>query len=132
MTTDAVNDPRGESPRALSGAERNEIEAIRRRFENDAPQAFTDSDATRFERITGTLGLPVFPASRERLLDIARANGAAESVLVAIKSLPEGSVYETYDQLLLALGVGTAGRIDVPGAPARDPEGGATSLPDHI
>jgi Protein of unknown function (DUF2795) len=132
VTTDAVNDPRGESPKAFSDAERDEIEAIRRRFENDAPQAFTDSDANRFERITRTLGVPAFPASREQLLDIARANGAADSVLVALKSLPEGSRYETYDQLLLALGIGTAGRIDVPGVPARDPEGGAPSLPDRV
>ena len=132
MTTDAVNDPRGESPKVLSDAERDEIEALRRRFENDAPQAFTDTDADRFERITGTLGVPAFPASREQLLEVARANGAAESVLVALKSLPDGAVYESYDQLLLALGVGMAGRIDVPGAPERDPEGGATSLPDHL
>jgi hypothetical protein len=52
-------------------------------------------------------------------------------VLVAVKSLPEGATYSSYDELLLALGVGTAGRIDVPGAPARDPEGGAPSLPDR-
>ena len=132
VTTDAVNDPRGESPRALSDAERDEIEAMRRRFEQDAPQAFTDSDANRFERITGTLGVPAFPASREQLLDVARVNGAADSVMVALRSLPDGAVYETYDQLLLALGVGMAGRIDVPGAPPRDPEGGATALPDRV
>ena len=52
--------------------------------------------------------------------------------MVVLRSLPEGAVYETYDQLLLALGIGMAGRIDVPGAPARDPEGGATSLPDRV
>ena len=131
VTTDAVNDPRRESPRVLSDSERDEIEALRRRFENDAPQAFTDSDANRFERITGTLAVPAFPATREQLLDIARVNGGADSVMVALRSLPEGSVYETYDQLLLALGIGTAGRIDVPGAPDRDPEGGATSLPER-
>ena len=131
VTTDAVNDPRRESPRVLSDTQRDEIEALRRRFENDAPQAFTDSDANRFERITGTLAVPAFPATREQLLDIARANGGADSVMVALRSLPDGSVYETYDQLLLALGIGTAGRIDVPGTPDRDPEGGATSLPDH-
>lgn len=28
---------------------------------------------------------------------------------------------------MLALGIGTAGRIDVPGAPPRDPDGGAPS-----
>jgi Protein of unknown function (DUF2795) len=132
VTTDAVNDPRGESPKVLSDAERDEIEAIRRRFENDAPQAFTDSDANRFDRITGALGVPAFPASREQLLEVARLNGAADSVMVALRSLPEDSVYATYDELLLALGVGMAGRIDVPGAPPRDPEGGATSLPDHV
>ena len=119
VTTDAVNDPRRESPRALSDSQRDEIEALRRRFENDAPQAFTDSDANRFERITGTLAVPAFPATREQLLDIARVNGGADSVMVALRSLPEGSVYETYDQLLLALGIGTAGRIDVPGTPDR-------------
>jgi Protein of unknown function (DUF2795) len=132
VTTDAVNDPGRESPKVLTDAERDEIEALRRRSENDAPQAFTDSDANRFDRITGTLGVPAFPATREALVDLARANDAADSVLVALKSLPEGSVYETYAHLLLALGIGTAGRIDVPGAPARDPEGGATSLPDRL
>src|SRR5918911_2539893 len=89
VTTDAVNEPRGESPKVLSDAERDEIEAMRRRFEGDAPQAFTDSDANRFERITGSLGVPAFPASREQLLEVARVNGAAESVLVALRSLPD-------------------------------------------
>jgi hypothetical protein len=131
VTTDAVNDPRRESPKVLDDAQRDEIEALRRRLENDAPQAFTDSDAHRFDRITGSLGVPAFPATRDQLLDVARVAGAADSVMVALRSLPEGSTYETYEQLLLALGVGTAGRIDVPGAPPRDPEGGATSLPDR-
>jgi Protein of unknown function (DUF2795) len=131
MTTDAVNDPGREHPRQFDDAERNEIEALRRRFEADSPQAFTDDDRSRFVRITGALGVPTFPAAREELIDIARAGGAAESVLVALRSLPEGATYSSYDELLLALGVGTAGRIDVPGAPERDPEGGATSLPDR-
>ena len=132
MTTDPTNDPRAEHPREFDDAERDEIEAMRRRFEQDAPQAFTDDDRSRFVRITGSLGVPDFPATREELVDIARAGGAADSVMVALKSLPEGSTYETYDQLLLALGIGMAGRIDVPGAPERDPGGGATSLPDRV
>ena len=132
MTTDHVNDPGRENAREFDDAERDEIEAIRRRFEQDAPQAFTDDDRSRFNNITGALGVPAFPATLEELLAIARAGGAPDSVMVAMRSLPEGSVYETYDQLLLALGVGSAGRIDVPGAPARDPEGGATSLPDRV
>jgi hypothetical protein len=132
MTTDAVNDPDREHPRQFDDAERDEIEALRRRFEADSPQAFTDDDRSRFVRITGALGVPTFPVTREELVDIARAGAAAESVLVAVKSLPEGSTYDSYDQLLLALGIGTAGRIDVPGAPARDPEGGAPSLPDRV
>jgi Protein of unknown function (DUF2795) len=127
-----VNDPGREQPRQFDDAERDEIEAMRRRFERDAPQAFTDDDRSRFERITGALGVPSFPATREQLLDVARAGGAADSVMVALRSLPEGATYETYDQLLLALGIGMAGRIDVPGAPPRDPEGGATSLPDRV
>ena len=132
MTTDAVNDPGREQPRQFDDAERDEIEALRRRFEADSPQAFTDDDRSRFVRITGALGVPSFPATREELVDIARAGGAAEAVLVAVKSLPEGATYSSYDELLLALGIGTAGRIDVPGAPERDPEGGATSLPDRV
>jgi hypothetical protein len=131
MTTDAVNDPGREHPRQLDDAERDEIEALRRRFEADSPQAFTDDDRSRFVRITGALGVPSFPATREQLVDIARTGGAAESVLVAVKSLSEGATYSSYDELLLALGIGTAGRIDVTGAPARDPEGGAPSLPDR-
>ena len=129
MTVDASNDPRGDHPLEFTDRQRDEVEALRRRFEQDAPQAFTDSDASRFERITGTLGVPDFPITREALLDIVRANHGADSVLVAVKSLPEGARFESYDQLLLALGIGTAGRIDVPGVPARDPEGGAPSLP---
>jgi Protein of unknown function (DUF2795) len=132
MTTDAVNDPGREHPRQFDDDERDEIEALRRRFEADSPQAFTDDDRSRFVRITGALGVPRFPATREELVDLARAGGAAESVLVAVKSLPEGATYSSYDQLLLALGIGTAGRIDVPGAPERDPAGGATSLPDRL
>jgi len=132
MSTDAVNDPGREHPRQFDDAVRDEIEALRRRFEADSPQAFTDDDRSRFVRITGALGLPAFPATRGELLDVARAGGAAESVTVALRSLPEGASYSTYDELLLALGIGMAGRIDVPGAPERDPEGGATSLPDRV
>jgi hypothetical protein len=132
MTTDAVNDPGREQPRQFDDAERDEIEALRRRFEADSPQAFTDDDRSRFVRITGALGVPSFPATRAELIAIARAGGAAEAVLVALKSLPEGATYSSYDELLLALGIGTAGRVDVPGAPERDPEGGATSLPDRV
>jgi hypothetical protein len=132
VTTDHVNDPGRENARQFDDAERDEIKAIRRRFEQDAPQAFTDDDRSRFNNITGALGVPAFPATREQLLDVARAGGAPDSVMVVLRSLPEGAVYETYDQLLLALGIGMAGRIDVPGAPKRDPEGGATSLPDRV
>jgi hypothetical protein len=107
----------------------DEILALRRRYEETAPQGFTDEDAYRFERITGALGTPSFPATREELLDIARAGGAPDAVMVSLRSLGEGTRFASYDELLLALGIGTAGRIDVPGAPARDPEGGAPSLP---
>jgi Protein of unknown function (DUF2795) len=131
VTTDAVNDPGREHPRQFDDAERDEIAALRRRFEADSPQAFTDDDRSRFVRITGALGVPAFPATRDELVGVARAGGAAESVMVALRSLPEDATYSSYDELLLALGVGTAGRIDVPGAPARDPEGGAPSLPDR-
>jgi hypothetical protein len=108
---------------------RDEIMALRKRYEQNAPQGFTDEDAYRFERITGALGAPSFPASREELLDIARANGAPDAVMVSLRSVREFTRFESYDELLLALGVGTAGRIDVPGSPPLDPEGGAPSLP---
>ena len=108
---------------------RNEITALRQRYEQNAPQGFTDEDAYRFERITGALGVPSFPASREALLDIARANEAPDSVLVSLRSVGEGTRFSSYDELLLAMGIGTAGRINVPGAPPLDPEGGAPSLP---
>ena len=103
---------------------RDEIIALRRRYEKNAPQGFTDEDAYRFERITGALGVPSFPATREELLDVMRANQAPDSVLVSLKSIGEGTRFASYDELLLALGIGTAGRIDVPGAPDRDPQGG--------
>jgi Protein of unknown function (DUF2795) len=106
---------------------RNEIIALRRRYEENAPQGFTDEDAYRFERITGALGVPSFPTTREALLDVARANGAPDSVMVSLRSVGEGTRFASYDELLLALGIGTAGRINVPGAPPLDPEGGAPS-----
>ncbi len=102
----------------------DEIAALRTRYEQNAPQGFTDEDAYRFERITGALGAPSFPATREELLDVMRGNGAPDSVIVSLKSIGEGTRFASYDELLLALGIGTAGRIDVPGAPDRDPEGG--------
>ena len=108
---------------------RNEIIALRQRYEQDAPQGFTDEDAYRFERITGALGVPSFPTTREALLDVARGNGAPDSVMVSLRSVGEGTRFASYDELLLALGVGTAGRINVPGSPPLDPEGGAPNLP---
>jgi hypothetical protein len=106
----------------------DEIAALRTRYERDAPQGFTDEDSYRFERITGALGAPSFPTTREQLLDVARANQAPDSVIVSLKSIGEGTRFASYDELLLALGVGTAGRIDVPGVPDRDPEGGTPGL----
>ena len=108
---------------------RNEIIALRQRYEQNAPQGFTDEDAYRFERITGALEVPSFPTTREALLDVARANGAPDSVMVSLRSVGEGTRFASYDELLLALGIGTAGRINVPGSPPLDPEGGAPSLP---
>jgi hypothetical protein len=111
----------------LDDRTRDEILALRKRYEENAPQGFTDEDAYRFERITGALGAPAFPATREELLDVARANGAPDSVMVSLRSVREFTRFSSYDELLLALGVGTAGRIDVPGSPPLDPEGGAPS-----
>jgi hypothetical protein len=128
--TDSMGTSMGPDPAAprFDDRTRDEIAALRTRFERDAPQGFTDEDAYRFERITGALGAPSFPATREELLDIARAGGAPDAVMVSLRSVGHGSRFASYDELLLALGVGTAGRIDGPGAPARDPEGGAPSL----
>jgi len=64
------------------------------------------------------LSVKVMPAGR-----------VPDSVMVALRSVGESRQFESYDELLLALGVGTAGRIDVPGSPPLDPEGGAPSLP---
>ncbi len=127
-----VTDSMGTDPGAPQFDDRTKLEiaALRTRYEQHAPQGFTDEDAYRFERITGALGVPSFPATREELLDIARGGGAPDSVMVSIRSVGKGTRFASYDELLLALGIGTAGRIDVPGAPPRDPEGGAPSLPD--
>jgi hypothetical protein len=119
--TDATGRPQ------LDDRTRDEILALRKRYEENAPQGFTDEDAYRFERITGALGAPSFPTTREAMLDVARANGAPDAVMVSLRSLGEGTRFASYDELLLALGVGTAGRIDVPGSPPLDPEGGAPS-----
>ena len=126
-----VTDSMGTDPAApqFDARTKDEIAALRARYEQHAPQGFTDEDAYRFERITGALGVPSFPTTREALLDVARANGAPDSVMVSLRSVGEGTRFASYDELLLALGIGTAGRINVPGAPPLDPEGGAPSLP---
>jgi Protein of unknown function (DUF2795) len=131
MSSDSY-DPRfsTDDPQFRSDQVPDEIARLRRRFEEDSPQAFPDYARSRFDRITSALGVPAFPADRDGLLDLARAHGAADSVVVALRSLAPDARFESYDALLLALGVGSAGRIDVPGAPARDPQGGAPSLPD--
>jgi hypothetical protein len=104
------------------------VEAVRR-LEENPPQGFDDETQYRAKLITSALGAPTFPATREALLDVARGRGAQDAVISDLKSLPDGASYDTYDELLVALGIGTFGRVDVPGAPPRDPEGGAPSLP---
>jgi hypothetical protein len=142
VTTDpgatSINDPSassveqtvgGKDPAAAMVDRTDEARAAQRRFEHDAPQAMTDEDSYRMKLITSAIGSQSFPADRETVLDTARAANAQDAVIADLKSLPEGARYESLDSLLLALGVGTAGRVDVPGAPPRDPEGGAPSLP---
>ncbi len=105
--------------------------ALRPAVEKNAAQGFTDEDATRYEVIAGALGPLAFPVTREQLLARLRERDAPENVLVDVRSLPDDARYGSAGDLLLALGIGTAGRIDVPGAPPRDPEGGAPALADE-
>jgi hypothetical protein len=113
---------------ALTDRPREALEA-QRNVEHTAPQGFHDEDSYRAKLITSALGAPSFPTTREAALDIARANGAQDAVISDLKSLPGGAEFATYEDLLSALGVGMGGRVEVPGVPPRDPEGGAPSLP---
>ena len=119
----------GKDPAAARVDRPAEALEVQRHMEESAPQGFTDEDSYRTKLITSALGAPAFPATREQLLDIARSNNAQDAVISDLKSLGEGTSYPTYEELLSALGIGMGGRVDVPGAPARDPEGGAPSLP---
>ena len=103
---------------------------LRRFMEQHAAQGFTDEDGYRFDAITQGLAGARFPLTRQDALARLAANGASENVVVDVRGLPDGARFDTAHDLLLALGIGTAGRIDVPGAPDRDPEGGAPALAD--
>lgn len=83
----------------------------------DPPQGISVDDVDREQAIRAALSGATFPATREGLLD--HAAGAREAVVVDLRSLGDGSRYESYEELLVALGVGSSGRIDVPGAPPR-------------
>lgn len=86
----------------------------------------TDADSDRFDMIARGVRTLSFPTDREALVAAAREAGETE-LAVELRSLPEGARYDSLDALLLAMGVGSAGRIDVPGAPPRDPyQRGAT------
>lgn len=104
---------------------------LRRHLETNAAQAFTDADADRFDRITRALAGATFPLTRNDALARLAANDAEENVVVDVRGLPDDARYGTAEDLLLALGIGTAGRIDVPGAPPRDPAGGAPAQADR-
>jgi len=95
----------------------------RARFEADPPQAMTDEDSVRLDMIVQGVGDVPFPADQETLISQARRSGD-EELMVELRSLPDGSRYDSIDELLLAMGVGSAGRIDVPGAPPREPRSG--------
>jgi hypothetical protein len=116
-------DPREGSGADLRRARIDEVaRQARARFEADAPQAMTDEDSARLEMVVRGVGDVRFPATTAELVDVARARD--EELAVELRSLPDGARYGTVDELLLALGVGTAGRIDVPGAPPRRPDAG--------
>jgi hypothetical protein len=100
--------------------------AVRARFEADPPQGMTDEDSHRLNVIVQHVGMVDFPATRETLIEHARRAGDVdgEELIVELRSLAEGARFDTIDEALLALGVGTAGRLDVPGAPPRRPQAG--------
>lgn len=79
-----------------------------------APLGTGAFDADRLAEITDGLGEPLFPATRESFIDLARERGARESVVVDLRSLPPGSAFADYDELLVALGVGAQGDLDRP------------------
>lgn len=104
----------------------DEGRAARRRFEQNAPQAMTDEDSSRLDMIIAGIGDLPFPANSADLVARARRSGDDELV-TELRSLPDDARYGTLDELLLAMGIGTAGRIDVPGAPPRRPDTGPPS-----
>jgi hypothetical protein len=69
-----------------------------------AAAALLGPDETSARReLSRHLGLRVFPATRDELLDVATENGAPEPVLDALNRLPEGqrfaTVYDVWEAL---------------------------------
>ncbi|HEY6797279.1 MAG TPA: DUF2795 domain-containing protein [Kineosporiaceae bacterium] len=104
--------------------EQGRIEQVRARFRAGAPQAMTDEDHARLDLIVRGLGAARFPATRDALLDAARPTGDDE-LLVELRSLPDDARYASLDDLLLALGVGMAGRRSTTG------RSGPDGIPGH-
>jgi hypothetical protein len=105
-----------EERQARQREQEEQLQRIRARVAADAPGGMTHDDGVRMDAFIDALGLPTFPATREELIERARRRGAREAVLVDLRSLAEVGRYGSMEQLLADLGIGRAGRVDVPGA----------------
>lgn len=90
----------------------------------DPPQGISVDDVDRAREIRRALGDVAFPTTRNALVERARSTGSRQAVVVDLRSLPDDARFGSWEDLLVALGVGSAGRVDVPGAPPRRPHEG--------
>lgn len=107
------------TPSPVDDAE-TRADEVRRRFVENPPQAMTDDDMARFDMIVAGIGDVGFPTSQAELVARAARSGDDE-LATELRSLPDDARFSSLDELMLAMGVGSAGRIDVPGAPPRKP-----------
>ncbi len=66
-------------------------------------------DVERRTELARHLRPSAFPADRRTLLETARAEGATEDVLSALRTLPEGRTFSTVEEVWTALGPDESG-----------------------
>lgn len=71
------------------------------------PPGMTSSDVQERAEIARFLGTSAFPADRDRLLEVARANQATDRVLARLGSLPAGTTFANVQDIARYLGIAT-------------------------
>lgn len=72
-----------------------------------APDGMTPQDVEERSELARFLGRGAFPADRDRLLGVARSNGAPDRVLAELGGLPQGESYVNLQAVARAAGIGT-------------------------